>query len=196
MPIKEHYQRYKDYYQAYQRNRYLDPKHHKKCLQYQRNYRKTHKREKEYTRKISKNYRDRQRSEWPRNFSPENTLSAEELVADQILPSLGFTNIIWLTDRGFPRALWGDILASKDGSKYSIEVTTGIVQYFYKKTFWEILKFLDLELLVCFIRPNLVDYFLHKVPKHGLTGIVYSNRKYLISSGQISVGGRYKNLLT
>ena len=186
MPAKEHYERYKGYYQNYQRNRYHnDPEYRKRILQYQRTYRKNYPRDRDSAKENSKNYRDRLRRNWQGDFSSEITLKAEELTANQILPTLGFTKILWLTNKGFPHALW-DILAVKDNSKFAVEVTTGIVQYFLKKTLWELLRFLDLEILVCFIHPNLNEYFLHQLPSCGLTGILYSNKKYLISHGLLT----------
>jgi hypothetical protein len=85
---------------------------------------------------------------------------SELFVAKEVLPKLGFTDIV-LT-REFSAFFPCDILAKKDGQIYLIEVT---LQYERKLNprILPLVKFLNARVCVCHVKPDFTVYFLKEV---------------------------------
>ena len=103
----------------------------------------------------NREYHRRRREIWRGGIKSSKKISAkaEKLVAEKILPKLGFSNIIHLGDQS-PF----DILAERNSKKFVVEVTTFYGQLHKNKKAFEILKFFRPNLAVVFITPNLKSY--------------------------------------
>ena len=134
---------------------------------------------KEYTQKI--------RIEWGRSTRAIYR-EAEKLAVEQVLPQVGFSEIIWAAEAA-PH-FFVDALAKYKETTYAIEICSGLMHKFSKGK-WKILEYLNLPLLVCFIRPNLQEFKLMKVPAKA-AAIWVTNGKHIMQKGKIQVSKRSK----
>ncbi|MCW4032688.1 MAG: hypothetical protein NWF08_04775 [Candidatus Bathyarchaeota archaeon] len=95
--------------------------------------------------------------------SKSNWNKLTRLVSKEILPAEGFTNIKILNPSNKGRIFLFDILAINGENKCGIICTTSYVKILAKTAFEKLkllLDFFNIEMHVCFVKPNLSKYYL------------------------------------
>jgi hypothetical protein len=116
---------------------------------------------------------------WGKPTLPEKEVifKSEELAAKHILPNEGFNDIFWYSEL-YPSA-FTDVLAKKDGRVWSINVTTCHTKSVNKRPTVELSRYLGLNRIILFIKPDLSAYCLREV-KPGQKALVVHKDAVLI----------------
>lgn len=123
----------------------------------------------ELRKKWSITQRDRMRRlrrAWSQGISGRKVWKKAELVVkDRVLPQLGFYDVFNLNHEFYAF----DYLAKKNGKTYAIEVTTSPTRQIRAYPL-KLAKYLELKIMLIFVRPNLKEYIAMELPE---------NRKYM-----------------
>ncbi len=140
-----------------------------------RRWRETHK---ERVHRSIKEYKELQDRFWNGlgKHEPAREKDAEAFVAQEILPKLGFTNII-LT-RNYHGTFPVDIIADNDRQVFGIDITLSRFKHFRKGRV-ELLRRLGVHVLVCHLKP---DYGFYQLKNLGPTS--YSSTAFV---GKVSI---------
>jgi hypothetical protein len=101
--------------------------------------------------------------------SKSNWNKLTRLVSKEILPAEGFTNVKILNPSNKDRIFLFDILATNGENKCGIICTTSYVKILAKTAFEKLklfLGFFDIDMHVCFVKPDFSKYLLVKVDKN------------------------------
>lgn len=194
---KDH-SKYHGYYEKYNRHYYWknreeilrerreryenDPSYRAARVESTRKWAKANPRKAAISRRNSvKRYFSKLRADWGKS-NYEIGKQAEVLAVEKILPSLGFSNILYLPDLGC--RIFFDILAKKDGVKYGIQVKTQILAGLRSRRQRPIYDFLGLPCLILFVKPSLDYYRLIKASKTYFAMI--TSKKRLVAEGKIN----------
>ena len=117
--------------------------------------------------KKKREYRAKIQAEWIEGVVKGAPTKAEELIINKILSSLSYTNIYRPT-----KNFYFDALCKKDKKLFAVEITTSRKKT-SKKHRKEFLQYLDIPLLLFFVKPNLKEYWLLKVDKVNSSSFEY-----------------------
>src|SRR5713101_6143454 len=100
---------------------------------------------------------------WGKATLPEKEviLKSEELAVRHILPKEGFSDVFWYS--GLYPSAFTDVLAKRDGRVYSINVATCPSKSVNMRATVELSRYLGLNRIILFIKPDLSAYCLRQV---------------------------------
>lgn len=160
------------------RERYrTDDEYRKRCNDYQKKWQEKNR---EKARVAANKYYEKLREGWGRS-DKKIAKKAEILSVKNILPSLGFKNILYLPE--LRCRMFYDILAEKEGIKYGIQVKT-TVQSQLKRGQGQVAQFFGLPFLVLFVKPSL-DYFKLMQYQLGKRCLFITKKDCLIVEGNV-----------
>ena len=126
-------------------------KNKKRIKEWKANYRKDNP---DKIRQYRKEYRQKDREDWEKGRWSDSFSRAEQIIRDNVLPSLGFTDIYKPT-----RNFYFDAFAKKGKQIFLVEITTARERSFpkYREEFKDYFGF---PVLVFHVKPDLSEYWL------------------------------------